>query len=128
MKFPGHWVATQDSKLTVTPDVFDETELTQASNWSEAHQNDNPDLPHGYIDAARVIAEVASRWLATHPEVARQLGQTAHGALEINTLEDFGRLCLWLAPSLPATRPVQAAAAPAKSQPSLDSNDTIPLR
>ena len=124
MKFPGHWVATQDSKLTVTPDVFDETELTQASNWSEAHQNDNPDLPHGYIDAARVIAEVASRWLATHPEVARQLGQTAHGALEINTLEDFGRLCLRLAPSLPA----QPAAAPAQSHPSIDSDDTIPLR
>ena len=128
MKFHGHWVATQDSRLVVTPNEFDETDLTPASNWSEAHQNDDPALPHGFIDPARVIAEVARRWLAAHPGEAHQFEEPAHGGMEIHTLEDFGRLCLRLAPGLQSSRSASPASVPSAPAGPAQPIDNIPFR
>ena len=120
MKFQGYWVASQDSKLSVSPAEFDETDLTEASNWTEAHQNEDPTLPHGFTDPGRVLAEVAARWLSAHPEVQRQLAAGEQGEVAVNTLEEFGRLCLLLAPALKTIRAAPpasqlAADAPGKS-------------
>ena len=40
MRFSGYWVARQDSTITVLPDRFDETDFSEKSNWTEAHQNE----------------------------------------------------------------------------------------
>lgn len=86
--------------MIVRPDVFDETDLSQASGWMEAHQNEDTSLPQGYRDPARVIAEVARQWLALHPEVAQTLSEGEGRESVIHSLEDFGRLCLQLSGQL----------------------------
>jgi hypothetical protein len=97
MKFPGHWVSTHESSVIVKADVFDETDLSQASGWMEAHQNADAALPQGHRDPARVIAEAARQWLVLHPEIAQTISMEEGGEFVIHNVEDFGRLCLQLA-------------------------------
>jgi hypothetical protein len=37
------------------PDVFDDMDLTEASNRTKSHQNECPAVPHGFSDAAQLI-------------------------------------------------------------------------
>jgi hypothetical protein len=126
MKFQGYWVtATADAAgVVVVPEEFDEVELTPASNWAEAYQNEDPSMPHGFIDPAGVISDVARRWLAAHPEIEVGL---ASGAMEVRTVEDFGLLCLRLADGL--RRPEAGKSPPQipSARPG-DDDDDIPLR
>lgn len=100
MKFPGYWVETRGLAIRLTPDVFDETDLTEVSNWTEAHQNEDPSVPHGFTDAARLMAEVAERWLGLHPAVRQRLAAEAESELEVRSAEDLAMLYLRLAPRL----------------------------
>jgi hypothetical protein len=100
MNFPGYWVETRGLAIRLTPDVFDEMDLTEASNWTEAHQNEDPSVPHGFTDAARLMAEVAERWLALHPAVRQRLTTEAESELEVRSAEDLALLFLRLAPRL----------------------------
>ena len=43
MQFPGYWVFGAGSKVWVTPEVFDDTEVSPESGWTEAHQNGESD-------------------------------------------------------------------------------------
>lgn len=49
MNFPGYWIDTSGLALRMTPDVSDEANRTEASNWTEAHQNDDRSEPHGRL-------------------------------------------------------------------------------
>lgn len=58
MKFSAYWVSGEAEKVAVTPAKFDETDLTEDSDWTEAHQNVDPAMPHGFVcwnDAATEI-------------------------------------------------------------------------
>ena len=98
MKFAGAWISKLPGGVRVDFATFDETDLTETSNWKEAHQNADPCLPAGYIDPARIVADVGRGLLAARPELRATSGE---GSLEIRTLEDYGRLCLgmseWIA-------------------------------
>ncbi len=61
MQFPGWWVSGDASGVTLTPNVFDDTELSEASDWKEAHQNEDPDQPHGYIEWDKAVLDMRRR-------------------------------------------------------------------
>jgi hypothetical protein len=132
MKIPGYWVASTGSGVKVSRTDFDETDLTAESRWTQAHQNDDPALPHGFTDPAQVIAEVARR-VAAHAELkAAKDWQAESGdqeAIEVRTLEDLGRLCIALAPAMqPASSAIPSGTRPASQNTSGQSDDEIPFR
>ena len=61
MQFPG-WRVDGDKKgVKIVPQIFDETELSEASDWREADQNEDPDVHHGYVDWDAAIADARRR-------------------------------------------------------------------
>lgn len=61
MQFGGWWVHGDEKGVGITPHLFDETELSEASNWREAHQNEDPAAPHGFIDWSAALSDVEKR-------------------------------------------------------------------
>lgn len=61
MQFPGWWVDGDKKGVKIVPQIFDETELSEASDWREADQNEDPDVPHGYVDWDAAIADARRR-------------------------------------------------------------------
>ena len=100
MQFPGAWITSLQGGVRVEFATFDDTDLSEASNWTEAHQNADPDYPSGYVDPARIVAEAGRKLLEVRPELRAGMSE-GDGPLEIRTLEDYGRLCLrmseWIA-------------------------------
>lgn len=101
MKFSGYWVSAKDGVVSALPDVFDETDLNAESNWTEAHQNEDPTCPAGYVDPARILAETGLKLLDANPELAKAVAALENQKMEIRNAEDFGLFCLsqitWLA-------------------------------
>lgn len=64
MKFPGSWVSGFGASVRVEPTVFDETDLSERSDWKEALQNEDADAPHGFVDEQAVEREVNRRRFA----------------------------------------------------------------
>lgn len=61
MQFPGWWVDGDTDSVTITRAVFDDTELSESSDWKMAHQNDDGALAHGFVDEDDMLAEVRRR-------------------------------------------------------------------
>lgn len=61
MRFEGYWVTGRGSEVEVSAAWFDDTELSEDSGWTEAWQNEDPDLPAGFIRSAAMIEEVCRR-------------------------------------------------------------------
>lgn len=61
MQFPGWWVEGDEKGVKITPYMFDDTELSETSDWTEAHQNDDPRLPHGFVAWDSTVADVRKR-------------------------------------------------------------------
>lgn len=61
MQFPGWWVEGDDRGVTITPATFDETELSEESEWKEAHQNAENEGPHGFIEWDQAVADAQQR-------------------------------------------------------------------
>jgi len=61
MKFYGCWVSGNKSKVVVMPAEFDDTDLSEVSNWKEAHQNEEPKLPHGFVNWNDAVANMERR-------------------------------------------------------------------
>ena len=101
MKFSGYWVSAKDGVVSALPDDFDKTDLTAESNWTEAHQNEDPTCPAGYVDPARILAETGLKLLEANPKLAKAVAALENQKMEIRNAEDFGLFCLsqitWLA-------------------------------
>lgn len=65
MQFQGFWISGDSKEVAIVPAVFDETELSEASDWKQAHQNVDPELPHGFVEWEHALVDVDSR-LAGH--------------------------------------------------------------
>ena len=101
MKFSGFWISPTDRDLAVFPAEFDETELSESSRWTEAHENEDRTGPAGFVEPARLIAEVGLRLLEKNPNLAAMVLRQASGTeFAIESAEDFGLLCLRLSPQL----------------------------
>lgn len=61
MKFPGYWISGDAQEIVIMKYDFDETELSEASEWKEAHQNEDPSLPHGFVHWEDAIADAQKR-------------------------------------------------------------------
>jgi hypothetical protein len=120
-------MSAPDDVISVVPTEFDETDLSQSSNWTEAHENENSTGPAGYVDAARLIAEVGLRLLGKDPALVDRilLGASAR-EFEVHSVEDFGLLCLRLSPQLADT--TRANARRVRNAPAVgDGSDEIPF-
>jgi len=72
MKMPGYWVSKTDEGVSLTQTVFDETDLDPATQWREAYQNQDPDVPvRGYVAFEAALA------------CARQLLPEARAAFDV---------------------------------------------
>ncbi len=49
MLFQGCWLSDMTDGVRVGFDTFDDTALSESSNWTEAHQNEDSSFPAGYI-------------------------------------------------------------------------------
>ena len=100
MKFSGYWGSAKDGVVSALPDVFDETVLTAESNWTEAHQNEDPEYPAGYIQPDRIVSEAGLKLLEANPDLKRKVEALKADEFEIRTAEDFGLFCLCMAPGV----------------------------
>ena len=101
MRFSGCWLSAKGGVVFAVPDEFDDTDLTAESNWTEAHQNEEPTYPAGYVDPARILSEAGIKLLEANPDLSRAVAAFESKKMEIRTAEDFGLFCLslsdWLA-------------------------------
>lgn len=95
MKFDGYWVSKVDGTVNVIAGEFDETELTEVSNWTEAMQNEEPTYPHGFIDPMAMLHSVCQKLVGdlSMDERSKLAAELRGGAtLPVTTVEDFARL------------------------------------
>jgi hypothetical protein len=102
LKFSGYWVTSQQGNTEVTIGEFDDTELSDHSNWTEAWQNEDPSAPHGFIDPFAMLHEVSAK-IAGKPsgddlKVARDKFSSGTSCA-VNSLEDLVRLIQLVVPS-----------------------------
>jgi hypothetical protein len=98
MRFSGYWIYERDGVVTATPGTFDDTDLSASSDWTEAHQNEDPECPAGYIKPDRIVSETGLKLLAVNPELEQKVAALEAGEFEIRNAEDFGLFCLAQAP------------------------------
>lgn len=61
MQLPGYWVRKDGSDVEVSLGKFDDTELSEISNWTEAWQNEENDSPHGFLDPLTMLQNVSQK-------------------------------------------------------------------
>ena len=61
MRFGGYWVSAERGKIEVTAGEFDDTELSDHSDWKEAWQNEDPDYPHGFLDPLTMLQDISKK-------------------------------------------------------------------
>ena len=61
MQFRGWWVSGDAETVTITRATFDDTELSEASGWTRAHQNEEAKAAHGFVTLDAALADVQRR-------------------------------------------------------------------
>lgn len=61
MQFPGYWISGDANNILITRHNFDDTELSEASDWKETHQNVDASLPHGFVRWSDALADIERR-------------------------------------------------------------------
>lgn len=94
MQFPGWWVFGLGSKVLVLPTVFDDTELSEKSDWTEAHENGELDSDGDgftYQVPEAVLNNICDRILKKSPRFkeGELRDEFADTAIEISSLEDL---------------------------------------
>jgi len=102
MKMPGYWVSKTDEGVSLTQTVFDETDLDPTTQWREAYQNQDPDVPvRGYvaIEAALACARQLLPEVAAGVEVdAMQLPLFDNDVLAFRTRQEVDLFATSVAP------------------------------
>jgi hypothetical protein len=101
MRFPGYWVSENEGKIEVSAAEFDDTDLSDHSDWKEAWQNGDPEYPHGFIDPLTMLHAISKRIVGEID--AAQLDEIAANFREgspylVNDLQDLARLIQLLIP------------------------------
>jgi len=121
MIFPGAFVSKTEDGVHVLFTVFDDTDLSESSQWTEALQNEDPTMPAGFVHPGMIIAETARRFLEGRPELKpaveafmasgnSQADSAGSGAVcTVRSVEEFGLLCLGLAARLEESTRVRPA-------------------
>lgn len=95
MRFPGYWVEGTGTSVTVRSCAFDDTELSESSDWKEAHQNEDPATRHGYVEPLAMLREVCRRVLDGQPtDLNFPEPSEDAAAVKIDNAEQLARLVL----------------------------------
>jgi hypothetical protein len=95
MKFPGFWVSKNETNIIVSRADFDDTELSEASDWTEASENVDSSYSHGFIDPLAMLHGVCGQLVGeltegnsfeAHERITSDEGYVVRG------IEDFARL------------------------------------
>lgn len=70
MQFPVWWVGGDRDSVTIIRAAFDDTELSESSNWKKAHQNVDDSLAHGFVEERDMLVEVRRRLGLLEPDAA----------------------------------------------------------
>ena len=101
MRFWGYWVSAVRGKIEVTGGEFDETDLSDHSDWQEAWQNEDPEYPHGFLDPLTMLHDISQRITGEiDATVLRENGIRfeAGAAYPVNDLQDLATLIQLLIP------------------------------
>jgi hypothetical protein len=61
VRFGEYWVSAVQGKIEVTAGEFDDTELSDHSDWQEGWQNEDPDYLHGLIDPLTMLHDISKK-------------------------------------------------------------------
>jgi hypothetical protein len=109
MQFPGYWVGGSGNDIEVVRTFFDETELSNTSNWQEAWQNEDPAEDHGYVDPLSMLHDVSRRivsQLSSDELDALRADMRDGRAFAVKSLEDLARL---IQIAIPAAMPAPSS-------------------
>lgn len=101
MRFPGYWVSENKGTIEVSATEFDDTDLSDHSDWKEAWQNEDPEYPHGFIDPLTMLHAISKKIVGEID--AAQLDEIAANFREgspyrVNDLQDLAMLIQLLIP------------------------------
>ena len=109
MRFSGYWVSAERDKLEVTAGEFDETDLSNHSDWREAWQNEDTDHPHGFLDPLTMLHDISKKILG---EIDAAELQKAVAELQAGTpypIDGLRDLALLIRLVIPKALPSQSA-------------------
>jgi hypothetical protein len=108
MRFPGYWVSEHEGEIEVSAAEFDDTDLSDHSDWKEAWQNEDPDFAHGFVDPLTMLHSVSKKVVG---EIDAAVLEAAAAKfrdgvpLPVNDLQDLAMLIQLLIPqALPQPR------------------------
>ncbi len=61
MQFPGYWVSSDDKQIVITRENFDDTEISEETDWKKAHRNEDASVPHGFVLWEAAVADIERR-------------------------------------------------------------------
>lgn len=61
MRTWGYWVSAERDNLEVAVGEFDDTELSDHSDWKEAWQNEDPECAHGFLDPLAMLHDLSKK-------------------------------------------------------------------
>lgn len=101
MRFSGYWVSENEGLIEVRTAEFDDTDLSDHSDWKEAWQNEDPEYPHGFIDPLTMLHAISKRIVgeidaAESDEIAANFRDGS--PYLVNDLQDLARLIQLLIP------------------------------
>lgn len=101
MRFWGYWVSAERDNLEVAAGEFDDTDLSDRSDWKEAWQNEDPAYAHGFLDPLTMLHDLSKK--ITGEIDAAELEDAAAKFREgipwpVNDLQDLAKLIQLLIP------------------------------
>ena len=126
MRFGGYWVSAERDNLEVVAGEFDDTDLSDHSDWTEAWQNEDPGYSHGFLDPLTMLHDLSKR--ITGEIDARDLEAAAAKFREgtpfpVNDLEAIATLIQFLIPKA-LTKPPKPTQSPSLTD---DAGDDLPI-
>lgn len=61
VRFEGYWVSAERDNLEVVAGEFDDTDLSDHSDWKEAWQNEDPGHSHGFLDPLTMLHDLSKK-------------------------------------------------------------------
>ena len=113
MKFPGFLTVSANDGVQVEATVFDDTELSDHSEWIDRWENEPKDLsqPHGSTDAISMLEAVCQRIASSErPCEGTRQSQDSFDTWNVRTMGDLARLALLVIAERRATGAIQPRA------------------
>lgn len=101
VRFLGYWVSAERDNLEVSVGEFDDTDLSDHSDWTEAWQNEDPEYAHGFLDPLTMLHDLSKKIAGELDAEELELAATKFREgipCPVNDLQDLARLIQLLIP------------------------------